>query len=72
MNALEKFVADRGLTEVTGKIFDLEKKDDNKSVVGLYTRVLCNTTTGQSIFIKYFAKHKNIMISVNPTPGKND
>jgi len=61
MNKLEQFIADNKLSEVTGKIFDLQKN------AGLYTRVLHNTLTGQAIFIKYFYKYSNFMITVNPS-----
>jgi len=71
MNALETFIKEKGLTKVTGKVLDLTKKVD-KSIVGSYTRVLCNTTTGQSIFIKYFNKHNNFQISVNPTQWEDN
>lgn len=61
MNQLEKFISDNWLSEVTWNIFKLQKD------AGLYVRVLHNTTTGQAIFLKWFKKYNNFMISVNPT-----
>jgi len=63
---LDKYIADNWLSQITGKVFDLENKT-SWELVGQYARVLHNTITGQAIFLKYFFKKKNFMISVNPS-----
>lgn len=66
MNELESYIVYNKMSEVTGKVFNLENKTSGE-IVWLYTRVLHNTLTGQSIFLKYFFNRKNFMISVNPS-----
>lgn len=72
MNALEQFIIDRNLTKVTGKVKANLTKEDKREF-GSFVRVLCDTTTGQQIYLKYFNDFDNFRIEVSPSkPGMKD
>lgn len=66
MNALEQFIIDRNLTAVTGKV-KLNLTKETRKEFWSFVRVLCDTKTGQQIYLKYFEQYKNFRIEVSPS-----
>lgn len=69
-NPLSMFIKEKGLSEVAWRVCPLEKKDGE--VIWSFVRILCNTTTNQSIYLKHFIKYDNFQITVNASEGKNN